>query len=165
LEDRRFLLVVSLQDKVTETQAAAARILDAVAAAPPTSATRPCSAPARRSRPTCGASCGIWASHPCYSRRSCRTTAGCGGNVTDEYNVSQHFAYEDRVLLVRGLRRILPLAPESVSVNVLPLPENRLVKVVVVVVVSSPGPLPRPTRAPWPETRSRSPGPTGRWPA
>jgi hypothetical protein len=162
LEDRRFLLVVSLQDKVTETQTAAARILDAVAAG-----TTDVSDPALQ--------------HSCATltadlRRELRDLGqpslllaqimphdgGLRWNVTDEYNVSQHFAYEDRVLLVRGLRSILPLAPEGVSVSVLPLPEYRLVKVVV---VSSPGPLPRPTRAPWPETRSRSSGRTGRWPA
>jgi hypothetical protein len=132
--------VVSLQDKVTETQAAAARILDAVAAG-----TADVSDPALQR--TC-------ATLTADLRRELRDLGqpslllaeimphdgGLRWNVTDEYNVSQHFAYADRVLLVRGLRSILALAPEGVSVSVLPLPENRLAKVVV---VSSPGPLPQ----------------------
>jgi len=131
--------VVSLQDKVTETQAAAARVLDAVAAGT-----------ADVTDPVLQRAC---ATLTADLRRELRDLGqpslllaeimphdgGLRWDVTDEYNVSQHFTYADRVLLVRGLRSILPLAPEGVSVSVLPLPENRLAKVVV---VSSPDPLP-----------------------
>ena len=131
--------VVSLQDKVTETQAAAARVLDAVAAGT-----------ADVSDPVLQRTC---ATLTADLRRELRDLGqpslllaeimphdgGLRWNVTDEYNVSQHFAYADRVQLVKGLRSIMPLVPEGVSVSVLPLPENRLAKVVV---VSSPLPLP-----------------------
>ena len=131
--------VVSLQGKVTQTQAAAARVLDAVAAGI-----------ADVSDPALQHAC---ATLTADLRRELRDLeqpslllaeilphdGDLRWNVTDEYNVSQHFAYADRVLLVKALRSILPLAPEGVSVSVLPLPENRLAKVVV---VSSLCPLP-----------------------
>ena len=131
--------VVSLQDKVTETQAAAAGILDRVAAG-----TADVSDPGLQR--TCAAL-------TADLRRELRNlgqpslllteimppAAGLRWNVADEYNASQHFGYADRLLLVRALRSLLPLAPEGVSVSVLPLPENALAKVVV---VSGPDALP-----------------------
>ena len=131
--------VVSLQDKVTETQAAAARVLDAVAAGTADvtdpALQRACAtltADLRRELRDLG--------QPSLLLAEVMPHDGAlRWDITDEYNVSQHFAYADRVLLVRGLRSILPLVPDGLSVSVLPLPENRLAKVVV---VSSPGPLP-----------------------
>jgi hypothetical protein len=132
--------VVSLQDKVTATQATAAGILDAVA-----------DGTADVSDPGVQRTC---ATLTADLRRELRNLgqpslllteimshdAGLRWNVTDEYNVSQHFAYADRLLLVRALRSVLPLAAEGVSVSVLPLPENALAKVVV---VSGPDGLPQ----------------------
>jgi hypothetical protein len=132
--------VVSLQDKVTETQATAARVLDAVA-----------DGTADVSDPGVQRTC---ATLTADLRRELRNLGqpslllteimphdgGLRRNVTDEYNVSQHFGYADRLLLVRALRSVLPLAGEDVSVSVLPLPENALAKVVV---VSGPDALPQ----------------------
>jgi hypothetical protein len=157
--------VVSLQDKVTETQATAARVLDAVA-----------DGTADLSDPGLQRTC---AALTADLRRELRNLGqpslllteimphdgGLRWNVTDEYNASQHFAYQDRLALVKALRSVLPLAPEGVSVSVLPLPENALAKVVV---VSGPDAIP-PT-AQWQDACRRfavrapaTPPPGGRW--
>jgi hypothetical protein len=44
--------------------------------------------------------------------------------IGDEFNLSQRFVYEDRILLVRGLRSILARVPEGVSVKVLELADD-----------------------------------------
>jgi hypothetical protein len=157
--------VVSLQDKVTATQATAAGVLDAVA-----------DGTVDVSDPGLQRTCAMLTAD---LRRELRNLgqpslllteimshdAGLRWNVTDEYNVSQHFAYADRLLLIRALRSMLPLADEGVSVSVLPLPENALAKVVV---VSGPGKLPQ--TAQWQAACQRfavrsppAPPPGGRW--
>jgi len=157
--------VVSLQDKVTETQASAASVLDAVAAG-----TADVSDPGLQ-RTCAGLSADLRRELRNLGQPSLLLTeimppgADLRWNVADEYNVSQHFAYADRLLLVRALRSLLPLAPESLSVSVLPLPENALAKVVI---VSGPDALPR--TAEWQaacrEFAVRTPAPPppgGRW--
>jgi hypothetical protein len=156
--------VISLQDKVTETQATAARVLDAVA-----------DGTAQVSDPGLQRACATLTTDLRRELRNLGQPAlllteimppdgGLRWNVTDEYNVSQHFAYPDRLALVKALRSVLPLAPDGVSVSVLPLPENALAKVVV---VSGPDPVPQTTE--WQAAcqrfavRPTPPRPGGRW--
>ena len=51
--------------------------------------------------------------------------------IDDEDNLSQHFHYKDRLLLVKALRSLLSLVPDGVSVRVKPLPRVNRAMVVV----------------------------------